>query len=40
LVVPDLRGAWNYGFHGEMAHFVDCVLNDKQPIVTGDDARW
>ena len=31
--------AWNYGFHGEMAHFVDCVQNDKPPLVTGEDAR-
>jgi predicted dehydrogenase len=31
--------AWNYGFHTEMAHFVDCVQNDKSPLVTGDDAR-
>ena len=30
---------WNYGFHAEMAHFVDCVQNDKQPLVTGDDGR-
>jgi len=30
---------WNYGFVDEMAHFVDCVKHDKQPIVTGDDAR-
>ncbi len=30
---------WNYGFHQEMAHFVDCVQNDKQPLVTGHDAR-
>ena len=30
---------WNYGFHQEMAHFVDCVQNDKQPMVTGEDAR-
>ena len=22
-----------------MAHFVDCVQNDKKPLVTGDDAR-
>jgi predicted dehydrogenase len=36
---PIYEEAWNYGFHGEMAHFVDCVRNDKQPIVTGDDAR-
>jgi predicted dehydrogenase len=31
--------AWNYGFHGEMAHFVDCVLSDKRPVVTGEDGR-
>jgi len=31
--------AWNYGFHAEMAHFVDCVQNDKPPLVTGEDAR-
>jgi len=30
---------WNYGFVHEMAHFVDCVKNDKPPLVTGDDAR-
>lgn len=31
--------AWNYGFPQEMAHFVDCVLHDKQPLVTGEDGR-
>ncbi len=31
--------AWNYGFHGEMAHFVDCVQNDRAPLVTGRDGR-
>ena len=30
---------WNYGFPQEMAHFVDCVQNDKQPIVSGEDGR-
>ncbi len=30
---------WNYGFVHEMAHFVDCVKNDKKPLVTGEDAR-
>ena len=30
---------WNYGFPQEMAHFVDCVQNDKQPAVTGEDGR-
>jgi predicted dehydrogenase len=31
--------AWNYGFPQEMAHFVDCVLHDKTPLVTGEDGR-
>src|SRR5262249_31763328 len=30
---------WNYGFPQEMAHFVDCVLQDKQALVTGEDGR-
>ena len=30
---------WNYGFRGEFDHFVDCVQNDKEPVVTGRDAR-
>jgi len=30
---------WNYGFPQEMEHFVDCVQNDKQPLVTGEDGR-
>jgi myo-inositol 2-dehydrogenase/D-chiro-inositol 1-dehydrogenase len=30
---------WNYGFVHEMEHFVQCVKHDKQPIVTGEDAR-
>jgi predicted dehydrogenase len=31
--------AYNYGFPQEMAHFVDCVQHDKQPLVTGEDGR-
>jgi myo-inositol 2-dehydrogenase/D-chiro-inositol 1-dehydrogenase len=31
--------AWNYGFHQEMAHFVDCVNDDRQPLVSGEDGR-
>jgi predicted dehydrogenase len=31
--------AWNYGFPQEMAHFVDCVQNDRAPLVTGEDGR-
>jgi myo-inositol 2-dehydrogenase / D-chiro-inositol 1-dehydrogenase len=30
---------WNYGFPQEMAHFVDCVLHDRAPRVTGEDGR-
>lgn len=30
---------WNYGFPQEMAHFVDCVKNDRTPLVTGEDGR-
>jgi predicted dehydrogenase len=30
---------WNYGFPQEFAHFIDCVANDKQPLVTGEDGR-
>jgi predicted dehydrogenase len=31
--------AWNYGYPQEIAHFVDCVKHDKQPLVTGEDGR-
>ncbi len=30
---------WNYGFPQEFEHFVDCVKNDKEPIVTGEDGK-
>ena len=30
---------WNYGFPQEFAHFVDCVKNNKQPLVSGEDGR-
>ena len=30
---------WQYGYPDEMAHFVDCVLNDKAPLETGEDGR-
>ncbi len=36
---PIYQESWNYGFHAEMAHFVDCVQNDKPPLITGEDAR-
>lgn len=30
---------WNYGFHQEFHHFVDCVKNDKKPVIIGEDGR-
>lgn len=30
---------WNYGFPQEMAHFIECVRDDREPLVTGDDGR-
>lgn len=30
---------WNYGFPQEFAHFVDCVKNDKKPMITGEDGK-
>lgn len=30
---------WNYGFPQEFAHFIDCVLHDREPLVTGEDGR-
>ncbi len=31
--------AFNQGYPQELAHFIDCVRNDKQPLVTGEDGR-
>jgi len=31
--------AWNYGFPQELSHYTDCVLNDTQPLETGEDGR-
>lgn len=36
---PIYEEEWNYGFPQEFAHFVDCVQNDKPPLVTGEDGR-
>ena len=30
---------WNYGFPQEIAHFLECVRDDKTPLVTGEDGR-
>lgn len=32
------RFAWAY--IREMEHFVDCIQNDRQPAVSGEDGRW
>lgn len=31
--------AFNQGYPQELAHFADCVLHDKEPLVTGKDGR-
>lgn len=31
--------AWNYGFPQEMAHFVECVRDNRTPLCTGEDGR-
>ncbi|MCL1854663.1 MAG: Gfo/Idh/MocA family oxidoreductase [Clostridia bacterium] len=31
--------AFNQGYPQELAHFTDCVLNDKEPLVTAADGR-
>ncbi len=30
---------WQYGFPQEIAHFVECVREGKQPMLTGEDGR-
>jgi predicted dehydrogenase len=36
---PIYEEAWNYGFPQEFAHFLDCIKNDGEPMVTGEDGR-
>jgi predicted dehydrogenase len=31
--------AYHYGFPQEIAHFADCIENEKAPMLTGDDGR-
>lgn len=31
--------AWNYGFPQEMDHFIDCIREQKEPLVTHEDGR-
>lgn len=34
---PDV--VWEYGYRGEIEHFIKCIVEDKKPIVTGEDGR-
>jgi myo-inositol 2-dehydrogenase/D-chiro-inositol 1-dehydrogenase len=36
---PIYEEAWNYGFPQEMAHFIECVRDDKKPLCTGEDGK-
>lgn len=36
---PVFEEVWNYGFPQEMAHFVECVLENRQPLETGEDGK-
>jgi myo-inositol 2-dehydrogenase/D-chiro-inositol 1-dehydrogenase len=36
---PIFEEAFNQGYPHELKHFVDCVRNDKEPLVTGEDGR-
>ncbi|MCF0229834.1 MAG: Gfo/Idh/MocA family oxidoreductase [Parasporobacterium sp.] len=31
--------AFNQGYPQELSHFIDCVRNDKEPVITGRDGR-
>ena len=31
--------AWSYGFPQEMAHWIECIEQGKQPLLTGEDGR-
>lgn len=43
LVTPVFR-SWSlrheWGYIREMQHFVECIVKDTQPSVTGEDGRW
>ncbi|RLF60792.1 MAG: hypothetical protein DRN25_01870 [Thermoplasmata archaeon] len=32
-------GYYQLSFRKEMEHFVDCIINDEEPMVTGEDGR-
>jgi len=43
LVTPIYRtwpDRFKMGYIGELRHFVDCILNEKEPSVGGEEGRW
>jgi predicted dehydrogenase len=36
---PVFEEAFNQGYPHELKHFIECVQQDKEPLVTGDDGR-
>jgi len=43
LITPIHRtwqARFKMGYIAELQHFVDCILNEKQPIVGGKEGRW
>jgi predicted dehydrogenase len=36
---PVFEEAFNQGYPHELKHFIECVLNDTTPLVTGEDGR-
>ena len=39
MYAPELRGRFTGILRDEIAHFVECVQQDKAPDVTGEDGR-
>lgn len=43
LVTPIFRrwpDRFRWGYIRELEHFVDCIQNERHPIVSGEDGRW
>lgn len=36
---PIFEEVFNQGYPHELKHFIDCVRNDQQPLITGEDGR-
>jgi len=36
---PIFEEAFNQGYPHELKHFIECVQQDKEPVVTGEDGR-